>query len=143
MRRYFLPAIALAAFAAPVAAQEAAAPETDDQALADLSDRMADPENQREAALMLQAMTEVLLDIPIAPLAQAAADMAGEKAKEIDPDLTLRKLAPDAGRLSEEVARNTPRTMEAIGAMAEGLAAAAPALKDMLARMRESLPPGN
>ena len=114
-------------------------PASEPAPLADLSQRMSDPEAQRETALMLQAMTEVLLDVPIAPMAEAAAQMAGEKAQAIDPDLTLRKLAPQAGRLSEEVARNTPRAMEAMGIMAQGLAAAAPALKGMLVRMREGL----
>ncbi|MBX7481978.1 hypothetical protein [Qipengyuania qiaonensis] len=126
-----LPAPAFAQDYAP----EASAP------LADLGEQMRDPARQREMALMLQAMTEVLLDMPVAPLAQAAADMAGETAQDIDPELTLRQIAPDAGRVSEEVARNVPRAMQAAGSMAEGVAAMAPMLRDMADRMRAAMPP--
>lgn len=143
MRTFILPAAAAAlVLPAPAFAQdayddapEAAAP------LTDLGERMKDPERQREMALMLQAMTEVLLDMPIAPLAQAAADMAGEQADDIDPDLTLRHMAPDAGRVGEEVARTVPRAMQAAGAMAEGFAAMTPMLREMAERMREAIPP--
>ncbi|WP_435203680.1 hypothetical protein [Qipengyuania sp. 902] len=145
MRNAILPlAAAFAVTAAPAAAQDYDAPDVDASPetlpLADMADEMRDPERQRDMALMLQTMTEVLLDLPIAPLAKAAADMAGEKAEEIDPDLTLRKVAPDAGRLSEEVAVVVPRAMQAMGGLAEGLSEMTPALRDMARRMREALP---
>ena len=150
MRNAILPlAAALAVTAAPAAAQDSDAPIYDELSvdaapetlpLADMADEMRDPERQRDMALMLQTMTEVLLDLPIAPLAKAAADMAGEKAEEIDPDLTLRKVAPDAGRLSEEVAVVVPRAMQAMGGLAEGLSEMTPALRDMARRLREALP---
>lgn len=137
-------AAALAVTAAPAAAQDYDAPEAgaapEALPLADMAEEMRDPERQRDMALMLQTMTEVLLDLPIAPLAKAAADMAGEKAEEIDPDLTLRKVAPDAGRLSEEVAVVVPRAMQAMGGLAEGLSEMTPALREMARRMREALP---
>lgn len=138
-------AAALAAFAVPATAQEYDAtaldePAVDERALEDMADEMRDPARQREMALMLQTMTEVLLDLPIAPLAQAAADMAGEKAEEIDPDLTLRKVAPDAGRVSDGVAVAVPRAMQAMGGLAEGLSEMTPALRDMARRLREALP---
>ena len=140
MRKFVFPVMLGAlALPAPAIAHEnaptAAAP------LAELGEQMRDPARQREMALMLQAVTEVLLDMPIAPLAQAAADMAGEQADDIDPDLTLRQMAPDAGRVGEEVARTVPRAMQAAGSMAEGFAAIAPMLRDMAERMRETLPP--
>lgn len=139
MRKIILPAAAAAlVLPAPAFAQdayddapEAAAP------LADLGERMKDPETQRDMALTLQAMTEVLLDMPIGPLAEAAADMAGEQAREIDPDMTLRQMVPNADRVSDEIARNAPRVMQAAGSMAEGVAAMTPMLRDMAARMRD------
>ncbi|WP_370031752.1 hypothetical protein [Qipengyuania mesophila] len=140
MRSIVLPA-ALAAFAVPVPALAQDAPQAAPAPLAELADQMRDPARQREMALMLQAMTEVLLDMPIAPLAQAAADMAGEKADEIDPDTTLRSMAPEAGRVSEEVARTVPRAMQAAGSMAEGMAAMTPMLREMAKRMRDAMPP--
>lgn len=141
MRTFILSGAALALIAPPVAAQEAYSSQTPESApLADLTESMSDPDTQREAALMLQAMTEVLLDMPIAPLAQAAAEMAGDGAEKIDPDLTLRQVAPDAGKLSDEIARNTPYAMEALSVMAEGIAAMAPAIKEMTEGLRESFP---
>lgn len=136
MRKSILPLAAVAAVASPVAAQESSV----EQPLAEMADRMSDSQHQREMALMLQTMTEVLLDIPIAPLAQAAADMAGEEAAEVNPDLTLRKMAPGAGRVSEEIGRNAPRAMEAMAGMAKGFAAMAPALEEMAERMRDAMP---
>ena len=87
MRKILLPAL-LAALATPAMA-EAAGPTN--APLAGLGEQMHDPERQRDMALMLRAMTEVLLDMPIAPLAEAAAEMAGEDARPIDPDMTLRQ----------------------------------------------------
>ena len=63
--------------------------------------------------------------------------MAGEQAREIDPDMTLRQMVPNADRVSDEIARNAPRVMQAAGSMAEGVAAMTPMLRDMAARMRD------
>ncbi|QPC98992.1 hypothetical protein [Qipengyuania soli] len=140
MRRLILPAAALAAFATPAAAQDDAVTSSETAPLAGMAEQMRDPERQREMAMMVQTMTEVLLDMPIAPLAKAAADMAGEQAEEIDPNMTLRKMAPDAGEVSKQVGKNLPRAMEAMGSMAEGFAAMAPALREMAERMKDALP---
>ena len=142
MRKLLLPAAVLAAFSVPAAAQDAPAIEPEAVPLADMAAQMRDPDRQREIALMVQTMTEVLLDMPIAPLAQAAADMAGEKAEDIDPTLTLRKMAPDAGEVSKQVGRNLPHAMDAMSSMAEGLAAMAPTLRQMAERMKNALPEG-
>ena len=140
MPKLLFPVAAFAVFALPLPALAQDGEGSDTAPLAGFGERMKDPAQQREMALMLQAMTEVLLDMPIGPLAEAAADMAGEEAAKIDPDMTLRQLAPDAGQVSEEVARNVPRAMRAAGAMAEGMAAMAPQLRALTERMRESLP---
>ena len=67
MLRSVLPAFFLSlAFPTAVSAQA-----TDREGLSDLGEQMRDPAYQRDMALMLQAMTEVLLDMPVAPLAQA------------------------------------------------------------------------
>ena len=136
MRNFILPA-ALAACTLPVPALAQDAPAAP---LADLGEQMRDPAYQRDMALMLQAMTEVLLDMPVAPLAQAAAEMAEEEARDIDPDLTLRRMVPQSDRAGEDVARVVPRAMQAAGSMAEGLAAMTPLLRDMATRMRAIAP---
>ena len=53
-------------------------------------------------ALMLQAMTKVLLDMPVAPLAQAAAEMVGEDTRHRS-DLTLRRMVPRADRAGKRL----------------------------------------
>ena len=136
MLRSVLPAFFLS-LALPTAVSAQA---TDRESLSDLGDQMGDPAYQRDMALMLQAMTEVLLDMPVAPLAQAAAEIADKEAGDIDPDLTLRRMVPQADRAGEEVARVVPRAMQAAGSMAEGLAAMTPLLRDMAARMRAIAP---
>lgn len=119
MRTFVFPVL-LGALALPAPAF--AQPDTDSAvaALADLGEQLRDPERQRELTLMMQAMSEVLLDMPIAPLAQAAADMAGEKAQHIDPDLTVRKMAPEAGRIGTALMRNMLRAMAASAERREG-----------------------
>ncbi|MAH15808.1 MAG: hypothetical protein CMN65_08780 [Sphingomonadaceae bacterium] len=136
MLRSVLPAFFLS-LAFPTAASAQA---TDREGLSDLGEQMRDPAYQRDMALMLQAMTEVLLDMPVAPLAQAAAEMADKEVRDIDPDLTLRRMVPQADRAGEEVARVVPRAMQAAGSMAEGLAAMTPLLRNMAARMRAIAP---
>ena len=136
MLRSVLPAFFLS-LALPTAVSAQA---TDREGLSDLGEQMRDPAYQRDMALMLQAMTEVLLDMPVAPLAQAAAEIADKEAGDIDPDLTLRRMVPQADRAGEEVARVVPRAMQAAGSMAEGLAAMTPLLRDMAARMRAIAP---
>ena len=136
MLRSVLPAFFLS-LALPTAVSAQA---TDRESLSDLGDQMGDPAYQRDMALMLQAMTEVLLDMPVAPLAQAAAEIADKEAGDIDPDLTLRRMVPQADRAGEEVARVVPRAMQAAGSMAEGLAAMTPLLRNMAARMRAIAP---
>ncbi|MEN8860953.1 hypothetical protein [Qipengyuania flava] len=136
MLRSVLPAFFLS-LALPTAVSAQA---TDREGLSDLGEQMRDPAYQRDMALMLQAMTEVLLDMPVAPLAQAAAEMADKETRDIDPDLTLRRMVPQADRAGEEVARVVPRAMQAAGSMAEGLAAMTPLLRNMAARMRAIAP---
>lgn len=143
MRKLILPAAAFAALAAPAAAQDEEVLAADAAPLADMAEQMRDPERQREIALMVQTMTEVLLDVPIAPLAKAAAEMAGEKADDIDPTMTLRQMAPGAGEVSKQVGKNLPRAMDAMSSMAEGFAAMAPALRQMAERMKDALPEGH
>ena len=119
MRKLVLP-VMLGALTLPAPAVAQANVDDAVAALGDLSHQLRDPERQREMKLMMQAMTEVLLDMPIAPLAQAAADMAGEKAQDIDPALTLRQMAPEAGRVGGDMMRSLLRAVEANEERREG-----------------------
>lgn len=101
-----------------------------------LAERLSDPAFQQEISGTVAVMSEILLDLPIAPLAEAAAEMAGEDPAEVDPDLTLRQLAgPDAERVPGEIAENLPRIMGSVAGVAEGFSAMLPALREMARRV--------
>ena len=148
MRKLVLSALAATAVIAPapLLAQDEAevdAPlllEEPDIDFSDMAERMQDPEKQREMALMLRTMSEVLLDLPLAPLMNSMNEIAGEEAPKVDPDATLRSVAPAAGRVPEQVEKNLPRALDAMGSMAEAFETMMPALKDMAERMKDAAP---
>lgn len=134
------PALMLAA-PLPAAAQSADEPAVDDdQPMAEMTEKLADPENQQQMAMMMRAMGEILLDMPVAPMMNAMRDMGGEDMPEVAPDTTLRSVAPEAGRLPEEIERNVPRAMQAMSKMAGAMEVMMPALRDMAQQMKDRLP---
>ena len=80
MRKLVLP-VMLGALTLPAPAVAQANVDDAVAALGDLSHQLRDPERQREMKLMMQAMTEVLLDMPIAPLALWVAQLVAQIAK--------------------------------------------------------------
>ena len=152
MRKFILTTMAAAAFAAPMSlsAQEVVERVESDHELdashdfSDFAERMQDPDTQREFAPMARAMGEVLLDLPIAPLVAAAGevseDLTGKDLPSVDPDATLRKIAPLSSRAPEEIERNLPRALNAMGSMAKALETMAPTLRDMAVRMKTIAP---
>ena len=107
---------------------------------ADLADRLADPAVQQQLTTTVAVLGDVLLDLPLAPLAKALADAGVEAADEIPGDTTLRKLAPGTTGLQDEVAERMPQMMGAMARMAKGMNAMMPALRDMAAQARRALP---
>ena len=144
MSRALLAAASLAAIAAPMPAfaqdTEAALQVEESVELADLTDKLSDPERQREVALMARAISEVLLDLPVAPLMEAMGQIAGEEAPMVGPGTTLRSLAPQAGRVPEEIERNLPRAMDAVSAMAGAAEIMLPQLRELADRLEETIP---
>lgn len=144
MSRALLAAASLAAIAAPMPAfaQDTEAPLQAEEPveLADLMDKLSDPERQREVALMARAISEVLLDLPVAPLMEAMGQIAGEEAPMVGPGTTLRSLAPQAGRVPEEIERNLPRAMDAVSAMAGAAEIMLPQLRELAERLEETIP---
>ena len=65
----------------------------------------------------------------------------GSDAPEVDPDATLRSMSPHADRVPEEIEKNLPRALDAMGSMAEAMEKMMPALKDMAERMKDVAPP--
>lgn len=132
--------LALAGAASPAAAQ-GSVPEDDaaQEVTAQLADRLSDPAFQQELAVTVATLSQVLLDLPIAPIAEAAADMAGEEAADIDPDMTLRKALPGSGAVPQAVERELPRAMDRMAGMTGAFEAMLPALREAARQMEDAI----
>ncbi len=133
MRRLIL-ALPLLALAAPAMATETEAD------LDHMARTLGDPARQEALARALGAMTEVLLDIPLAPIIGPLAEAAGEDPRRVDPDATLRKMSPAAGEVPRQIERQLPRAMGAMAGMSGALAGMLPQLREAAERMRDALP---
>lgn len=100
-----------------------------------LSQRLADPVVQNELASTVAVLGEILLDMPLAPIVEPMAEIAGRNPGSVDPDLTLRKMRPEASDVPARVARDLPRAMGAMASMADSLEAMRPALREMAERL--------
>lgn len=145
MRRVLLAAtLPLACLTAPAMAQQSLPPVDETETLDEFAETLSDPVRQQEIAGTLSVLTEVLLDLPLAPIIEPFADVVGsatgEPVEPIDPDTTLRQMAPGASDLSGEIQQNVPEAMDRMAAMSGSLAALIPALRDMSERLREALP---
>lgn len=100
-----------------------------------LSQRLADPVVQNELASTVAVLGEILLDMPLAPIVEPMAEIAGRDPGSVDPDLTLRKMRPEASDVPGRVARDLPRAMGAMASMADSLEAMRPALREMAERL--------
>ncbi len=104
-----------------------------------LADRLKDPALQQTLSTSVAVLGEILLDLPLAPLAEAAAKMAGEDVAGVDPDMTLRNLAgPDADRVPAELAANLPRMMGSLAGALEGAQEITPLLRDLARRVGDA-----
>lgn len=119
---------------APVLAQD----HTEEDA-ARVADMLRDPVLQQSVAQGMAAASEALLDVPLAPLARAVAEAAGDDPREIDPNLTLRHVSPGAETVPSEIHDKLPRAMDAVAGMAGGVSAMIPALREMAARMQDAV----
>lgn len=100
-----------------------------------LSQRLADPAVQDELSATVAVLGEILLDMPLAPIVEPMAEIAGRGPGSVDPDLTLRKMRPEASDVPARVARDLPRAMGAMASMADSLEAMRPALREMAERL--------
>lgn len=128
------------AFAQDVDTAEPTALEEQESPFSDMAERMRDPEDQRQMALMLRTMSEVLLDMPLAPLMNSVGEIAGEDAPKVDPDATLRSVAPQADRVPEAIEKNLPRALDTMGSMADAFEQMMPALEQMAERLKDAAP---
>jgi hypothetical protein len=137
MRALPVAAAALMVLSLPAAAsaQDAVdAPNT--QPLTELSEKLADPAFQGQAAIMGEVLVQMMLELPVGPMADAMSKATDGRSPTIDPDAKLRDVAPDAERLQGQVADKLPLAMEKMSSMASGMEAMLPALMTMADRMR-------
>lgn len=139
MRILGVAAAGLLVFAVPSAATAQDASTHDAQALTELSEKLADPAFQEQSAIMGEALMQVLLDLPVGPMAEALNKATDGRSPAIDPDATVRDLAPKAEQLPGEVGENLPVAMTALSGMTEGMAAMLPALRNMAQRMKATM----
>ena len=130
-------AVALLALAAPLPAL--AQDSETEAATAEIESTLKNPAAQAAVAEGMAAASEALLDIPLAPLAKAVAEAAGDDPEKVDPDMTLRSVSPDAQDVPGKVRESLPRVMGAMGSMAGGMGAMIPALREMAERMRAAM----
>lgn len=148
MGKYLFSMVMLGAILSPAPALaqiESVDPDTllndaDGETTVELGEKLADPAMQEQVATTVAVMSEILLDLPLAPLAKSLAEAGVESAERIPQDTTLRKLAPGAERVPEELAENLPRMMNAMAALSKGLEEMRPAIEEMADRMKEALP---
>jgi hypothetical protein len=128
-----LATVAVLAAPVPALAQDA------EGTAAEVERKLGDPATQAAVAEGMAAASEALLDIPLAPLARAVAKAAGEDPERVDPDMTLRRVTPEADDVPERVREELPRVMGAMSGMAGSVGAMVPALREMAERMREAM----
>ena len=127
------------ALAAPAAAQDPLPPEEraapmGEERLDALAERLADPDTQEQLSATLATLSDVLLDLPLAPMAEAVAEAAGEDPEAVDPDVTLRSMAPGAGEVPRVIEDRLPEAMDRMAGMSGALAKMLPALRDLADR---------
>jgi hypothetical protein len=135
MRSFLIPV----SFAAVTLSVPAFAQDDPEQAVARTAETLRNPVLQERMADGIAAASEALLDVPLAPLARAVAEAAGEDPRAVDPRMTLRDVSPEAGDVPAEIHDKLPRMMGAMAGMAGGMSAMIPALREMAERMRDAV----
>ena len=130
------------ALAAPAAAQDYDAPPPPPGAVADhIAHTLGDPARQQALARSLETMSDVILDMPLAPIARPLAEAAGQDPRSVDPDMTLRQMAPGAGAVSGAIRHDLPRAMDQMARMSDAIARLTPALQAAAREFADALPP--
>ncbi len=140
MRAFPVAAAVVLALATPslALAQEAPA-EVPEAALSEMSEKLADPDFQNQAAAIAQVFVGAMLDLEVGPLAEAMNTATGGEGPAIAPDARVRDLAPDAEELPDQISEKLPMAMSAMSAMTEGMQEMLPALRNMAERMKRAM----
>lgn len=121
----------LALIAAPMPAM------AQDEDLSAVSDALRDPGMQAQASALITALSQVLLDVPVGPLAEAVEEASGQDLGDVRADDTVRDLAPEAEVLPELIESELPRAMDRLAGMTGALQTMLPALRDMARKFEQ------
>ena len=143
-----LPSIAATALAAATiaAVPVPAMAQASDPDISGVTEALGDPQLQDQAAGMIGAMMEAVLDLPAAPLLDAAARMRGEEDAGLPADTRLGDLAgADGADAAAIIQQQVPQMMDVMAGMTEAFAAMLPAFRGMAEQagrdLEERLPP--
>ncbi|MEP2734903.1 MAG: hypothetical protein ABJP34_01290 [Erythrobacter sp.] len=144
MRALPVAAAALMVLTLPSAvhAQDASIDAPDTKPLSELSEKLADPAFQDQAAIMGEALVAMMLELPVGPMADAMNKATDGRTPAIDPDAKLRDIAPDAENMQGQVIEKLPLAMDKMSSMASGMEAMLPALMNMADQMRGAMERG-
>ena len=137
--RPILTLTAAALLATPALAQAQDHERLPESSTEELANTLRDPAMQAQMADTVAALSKVLIDLPVAPLAEAIAEAQGEPVEEIDPSLSVRDVAPGADELPDTIARELPQAMDRMGSMAGAFEKMLPALRDLAASFGDAL----
>ncbi|QFT76739.1 hypothetical protein [Erythrobacter sp. THAF29] len=140
MRAFPAAAAAMLAFAMPSVAQAEEPPvEAPEAELAELSNKLADPNIQAHAAAMVQVLMGHMLDLEIGPFVDAIDRATDGSGPDVPSDARLRDLAPEVEDMSEEFADRVPEAMNSMSAMADGMGQMIPSFLELADRMRQAM----
>lgn len=134
-------AAALALILAPTAAEAREGRSEAQRGLAEMSDRLNDPDMQRSMVGMLSALTDAMMSMRMEPFARAAEKMGAPGSMgHIGRNTTLRDVAgPDAARMQRNMRDKLPQAMSAMAGMTGALEGMLPELEAMGKRMQETM----
>jgi hypothetical protein len=130
--------LAAAAFVVSGLAASSASAKSD---AARMAETFGDPRTQATVSAAVRALSEAMLNLPVAPFLNAAEAFRDPyRPRAVDPDLTLGEIAgPRAESVPEDLSRRLPAMMGAMGGMAETVEAMTPALKGMAREMGRAM----
>ncbi|WP_435416819.1 hypothetical protein WAB17_07925 [Parerythrobacter aurantius] len=134
MRRMLLTAV-VALSLVPVAASA----QEEEDAAAELTETLRDPRTQDQMAASVSALSRALLDMDLAPLAEAIGKATGEPVEALERGRTLREMSPDAERVPEAIERELPQAMDRMADMGDAFALMLPALRQMAEQISANL----
>lgn len=124
-----LPLTILAGVCACLSAPALASPESEAGRVAE---ELSDPVRQAQLARAAAAVSEGLLEMPVAPLARAVAQIEGYDPDFVDPDLRVGDLvSPETADAPREFAARLPQMMGAVAELAGALEAMLPYWRDL------------